>query len=110
MGISNGRLKLIHYPETEGRPEHKELYDMVRDPGETDDCYQGSESSVGPLEAELSSFHTRTVAWQQETSAKRAGVKAKDDQELSEAARRSLENLGYINVPKKKTPPPEKKP
>lgn len=108
MGISNGRLKLIHYPEVQGRPEHNELYDMARDPAETEDRYRGSESIVAPLEAELSSFHTRTVAWQQETSAKRAGVKPKDDDELSEAARRSLETLGYINPGKKKKPSPEK--
>jgi arylsulfatase A-like enzyme len=108
MGISNGRLKLIHYPEVEGRPEHKELYDMYRDPGEADDRYLGSESVVAPLEAELSSFHTRTVAWQQETSAKRAGAKSKEDEELSEAARKSLEDLGYLNRGRNR--PDDKKP
>jgi arylsulfatase A-like enzyme len=113
MGISNGRLKLVHYPEIEGRQEHKELYDMYRDPGEAEDRYRGSESIVAPLEAELSSFHTRTVAWQQETSAKRAGVKSKEDEELSEAARKSLDGLGYVNRPRnendKKKPPSSEK-
>jgi arylsulfatase A-like enzyme len=92
--ISNGRLKLVHYPVGEGSAGCVELYDMYRDPGETEDRYPGSEARVAPLEAELGSFRTRTVAWQQETTAKRAPATA--DDALSEATRRSLEILGYV--------------
>ena len=92
--ISNGRLKLVQYPAVEESAGSLELYDMYRDPGETDDRYFGSETHVAPLEAELGSFLTRTVAWQQETTAKREPAKA--DCALSEATRRSLEILGYF--------------
>jgi arylsulfatase A-like enzyme len=92
--ISNGRLKLVHYPVSEESAGCLELYDMYRDPGESEDRYRGSEAHVAPLEAELGSFRTRTVAWQQETTAKRAPAKA--DEELSPATKRSLEVLGYI--------------
>ncbi len=91
--ISNGRLKLVHRPESDGSGCF-ELYDMYRDPGETEDRYQGSEAHVAPLEAELGSFRTRTVAWQQDTTAKREPGKADDS--LSDATRRSLEALGYV--------------
>jgi arylsulfatase A-like enzyme len=97
--ISNGRLKLVR--DFEGGLE---LYDMYRDPGETEDRYQDSRSHVAPLEAELSSFVTRTVAWQQDTTAKRQGVEPRADDDLSEATRRSLEALGYVD-----TEEPEKK-
>jgi arylsulfatase A-like enzyme len=92
--ISNGRLKLVQHPEVGGSAGSLELYDLVRDPGETEDRYRGSESHVAPLAAELASFLTRTVAWQQETTARR--VPAKDDCTLSEATRKSLEILGYV--------------
>jgi iduronate 2-sulfatase len=91
--ISNGRLKLVHYPVSESAG-CLELYDMYRDPGETEDRYRGSEARVAPLEAELGSFTTRTVAWQQETTKKRAPAKV--DAELSQQTQRSLEVLGYI--------------
>ncbi len=92
--ISNGRLKLVQHPAGEGSAASLELYDMYRDLEETEDRYLGSETHVAPLEAELGSFLTRTVAWQQETTAKRAPAKA--DCDLSEATRRSLEILGYV--------------
>ncbi len=92
--ISNGRLKLVQRPAAEGSAPSFELYDMYRDPGENEDRYLGSEAYVAPLGAELGSFLTRTVAWQQETTAKREPAKA--DCDLSEATRRSLEVLGYV--------------
>ena len=92
--ISNGRLKLVHYPVGDESAGCLELYDMYRDPAEAEDRYRGSEAHVAPLEAELGSFRTRTVAWQQETTAKRAPAKA--DEELSQQTKRSLEMLGYI--------------
>jgi arylsulfatase A-like enzyme len=91
--ISNGRLKLVSYPSA-GGGGCLSLFDMHRDPGETEDRYPGSEAYVAPLEAELGSFHTRTVAWQQETSARREPAKA--DAALSDATRKSLEILGYV--------------
>jgi arylsulfatase A-like enzyme len=94
--ISNGRLKLVHHPVGGESAGCLELYDMYRDPGETEDRYLGSEARVAPLEAELGSFRTRTVAWQQDTTAKRAP--AKGDQDLSEQTRRSLEALGYVEA------------
>ncbi len=92
--ISNGRLKLVKRPEVEGSDGAFELYDLYRDPGETEDRYLGSKGHVAPLEAELGSFLTRTVAWQQETTARREP--AKDDCTLSDATRKSLEILGYV--------------
>ena len=94
MAITNGRLKLIHYPE-----DRFELYDMYRDPAEVEDRYQGSETTISPFKAELSSFRTQTVAWQQATTARREeqGATAVDDSELSEKTRQMLCNLGYID-------------
>lgn len=94
MAISNGRLKLVHYPD-----DNFELYDMYRDPTEEVDRYAGSESHIAPLEAELSSFRTETIAWQQATTARREkeGAAAVDDSELSEETRRMLEALGYLD-------------
>jgi arylsulfatase A-like enzyme len=92
--ITNGRLKLVKRPAVEGREGGLELYDMYRDPGETEDRYLGSEAHVAPLEAELGSFLTRTVAWQQGATARREP--AKDDCTLSDATRKSLEVLGYV--------------
>jgi arylsulfatase A-like enzyme len=106
MAISNGRLKLIARPAADGESAGHALYDMFRDPAEEDDRYQGAESRVAPLQAELSSFHTRTVAWQQTTSTRRAGTESTEDEELSDAARRSLEALGYLSPSK---PQKEKK-
>lgn len=93
MAITNGRLKLIHYPD-----DRFELYDMYRDPVEVEDRYQGSEATIAPFQAELSSFRTRTIAWQQATTARREeqGAAAVDDSELSEKTRRMLCDLGYI--------------
>jgi hypothetical protein len=68
---------------------------MHRDPGESEERYQGSESHVAPLEAELRSFQTRTIAWHQETTAKRSPATV--DGALSEATRKSLEVLGYVD-------------
>ncbi|MGH9320642.1 MAG: sulfatase family protein, partial [Vicinamibacteria bacterium] len=102
--ISNGRLKLVHYPESgDGGAggDCYELYDMYRDPEEIEDRYAGAEARVAPLEAELGSFRTRDVAWQQETSAKREPAKA--DLDLSEATKRNLIVLGYAEEP---TPSP----
>lgn len=95
MAVTNGRLKLIHYPE-----DRFELYDMFRDPAEEEDRYQGSEATIAPFKAELSSFRTRTVAWQQATTARREenGATAIEDDELSEATRKRLESLGYIET------------
>ena len=75
---------------------------MYRDPTEDVDRYAGSESIIAPLEAELSSFRTETVAWQQATTARREeeGAAAVDDSELSEETRRMLEALGYLDVEK----------
>jgi arylsulfatase A-like enzyme len=92
--ISNGRLKLVHRPLGESGG-CLELYDMHRDPGESEERYQGSESHVAPLEAELRSFQTRTIAWHQETTAKRSPATV--DGALSEATRKSLEVLGYVD-------------
>lgn len=100
MAISNGRLKLIANPAAAREDDGYALYDMFRDPGEEEDRYQGAESRVAPLSAELSSFHTRTVAWQQTTTSRRAGTGSTEDEELSEAARRSLEALGYVSPAK----------
>jgi hypothetical protein len=68
---------------------------MYRDPTETENRYEESEARIAPFEAQLSSFRTQTVAWQQATDTKRAGPSTEDD-ELSEQTRRSLESLGYI--------------
>ena len=46
--------------------------------------------------AEIESFRTRTVAWQQTTTLLRQGVMARSDEELSEETIRNLEALGYI--------------
>lgn len=97
MAITNGRLKLIHHPDG-----HHELYDMYRDPTEEVNRYEESQSRITPFEAELSSFRTQTVAWQQETTARRKehGSEAVDDSELSEATRKELEALGYLDSSK----------
>lgn len=94
MAITNGRLKLVHYPE-----DRFELYDMYRDPGEVEDRYAGSEATIAPFKAELSSFRTRTVAWQQATTARREenGADALDDSELSKRTLDELCKLGYID-------------
>jgi hypothetical protein len=94
MAVTNGRLKLIHYPD-----DRFELYDMYRDPAEDDDRYEGSESTIAPFKAELSSFRTRTVAWQQATTARREehGAVAVEDDQLSEKTLEELCNLGYID-------------
>jgi hypothetical protein len=78
---------------------------MYRDPGESEDRYRDSRAHIAPLEAELSSFLTRTVAWQQDTTRKRQGVEATPDEELSEATRRNLEALGYIDPPQAEKKP-----
>jgi hypothetical protein len=68
---------------------------MYRDPAEVENRYEGSEARIAPFEAQLSSFRTQTVAWQQATETKRTGPST-GDEELSEQTRRSLESLGYI--------------
>lgn len=92
--ITNGRLKLIHYPATESNEERCELYDMYTDPAEEQDRYAGAGSRIAPFVAELGSFRTRTLAWQQETSSRRDP--AVTDAQLAEAARRNLAALGYV--------------
>ena len=96
LGISDGRLKLISYPESPDDKSHFELYDTWRDPYEQNDRYIDSEEAVSPLEAELFSFRTRTVAWQQETDRRRQGAPQRGDEELSEETRKNLEALGYL--------------
>ena len=93
MAISNGRLKLIQYPD-----DRYELYDTYRDPTEYEDRYAGSESRITPFQAELSSFRTRTVAWQQATTARReeGGEEAADEAAPSRETLASLCELGYI--------------
>lgn len=97
MAITNGRLKLVHYPE-----DRFELFDMYRDPEEGEDRYPGSESTIAPFKAELSSFRTQTIAWQQATTARREeqGAEAVDDSALPEETRRRLCDLGYIDCEK----------
>jgi arylsulfatase A-like enzyme len=96
LGISDGRLKLISYPGSGQGEGHVELYDTRRDPYELNDRYRESREAVSPLEAELSSFQTRTVAWQQETDRRRQGAPARGDAELSEETLKNLEALGYL--------------
>ena len=98
LAITNGRLKLIRYPEVDGRPSHFQLYDMYGDPGEEEDRYEGSEGRIAPFQAQLSSFSTQTVAWQQETTARREGQEeAPADVELSKETCESLKRLGYLD-------------
>jgi arylsulfatase A-like enzyme len=101
-GISDGRLKLIFYPETPQTKSRYELYDTWRDPDELRNRYASSEAAVAPLHAELRSFQTRTVAWQQETDRNRGGAPARQDEELSQETRRNLEALGYLGTGSKK--------
>ncbi len=101
VGISNGRLKLIFYPETPHTKSRHELYDTWRDPAELLNRYASSEAAVAPLEAELGSFQTRTVAWQQATDRNRGGAPARQDEDLSQETLRNLEALGYVGSSKK---------
>ena len=96
MAISNRRLKLIDYPAQEDRPAHFQLFDLLRDPGETADRFPESGARIAPFKAELSSFRTRTIAWQQATTSKRGGAEAATDEGLSEAARENLCAMGYL--------------
>lgn len=96
MAISDGRLKLIFYPATEEQGGYFELYDTWRDPHELNDRYSESRDTIAPLQAELQSFRTRTVAWQQETDRRREGAPVRGDDELSEETRKNLEALGYL--------------
>ena len=102
VGISNGRLKLILYPETPETKSRYELFDTWRDPDELINRYVDSEDAVAPLQAELGSFQIRTVAWQQETDRNRGGAPARQDEELSQETRRNLEALGYLGTSSKK--------
>ena len=105
MATLSGRLKFLHYPERDGGEGGCELYDMYHDPGEEDDLFKDSEVRVAQLQAELSSFFTQTVAWQQRTTARRKEVSATKDSELSEEARRSLESLGYLRLERQRVAP-----
>ena len=96
IGISDGRLKLISYPETPQAASRFELYDTWDDPDEQRNRYAESVAAIAPLQAELGSFQIRTVAWQQETDRNRGGAPARQDDELSEETRRNLETLGYL--------------
>ena len=109
MALLNGRLKLIAYPEGEGGGRRYELYDLFRDREEKEDRYPGAARAAGPLVAELESFRTRTVAWQQETTRLRQGKPARTDEELSEETLRNLEALGYAGGAKSKGNPPAKR-
>lgn len=101
MAVFNGRLKLISYPEGEGGRRY-ELYDLFRDGEEREDRFPGAARAAQPLVAELESFRTRTVAWQQETTRLRQGKPARADEELSEETLRNLETLGYVTSGKPK--------
>ncbi len=94
MGISNGRLKLVHDPKT----DTFSLFDTFRDPTEAEDRYAESAARIAPFKAQLSSFRTQTIAWQQATSAARekAGARPVDDSELSERTLELLRDHGYI--------------
>ena len=100
VGISDGRLKLIFHPPREQEGSYLELYDTWRDPDELNDRYPESRKAIAPMEAELASFRTRTVAWQQETDRRREGAPAREDEELSEETLRNLEALGYLGPAK----------
>ena len=102
MAISNGRLKLVHNP----RSDAFELYDMYRDPSELENRYHGSENVVAPFKAQLGSFRTRTVAWQQSTTGRReeAGATAVEDSDLPEKTRERLCSLGYIPCGESESP------
>ena len=102
VGISNGRLKLVQYPESKEGKGRYELYDTWRDPDELQDRYQSSQASIARLQAELGSFKTRTVAWQQETDRNRGGTPARQDEQLSQETLRNLEALGYLSKGSKK--------
>jgi arylsulfatase A-like enzyme len=102
IGLSDGRLKLIAYPRTEEQERHYELYDTLQDPGELEDRYEESESTIAAYQAELERLRTRTVAWQQETTRRRMGAPAKTDDQLSEETLKNLEALGYVGTTKKK--------
>jgi len=94
--ISNGRLKLVQYPDTKDAGTRYQLFDMYTDPTETEDRYPEAASTIAPFQAELSSFLTRTVAWQQKTSVKRHAP-ATEDSELPAETLRNLKSLGYLN-------------
>jgi len=95
MAISNGRLKLIHDPQG----DVFSLFDTYRDPAERENRYAGAAAGVAPFKAQLSSFRTRTIAWQQVTSSKRedAGADAVQDSDLPDKTRERLCSLGYID-------------
>ena len=94
FAISNGRLKVIRNPKN----GTFSLYDMHLDPTEEENLYYGSESVIAPLQAELQSFQTQTVAWQQITSGKRAEGKnpSLPDSKLNKKTLDVLRHLGYI--------------
>ncbi len=102
LAITNGRLKLIAYPRTEEVERRYELFDMYQDPGEVEDRFAESESTVESFRSELERFRTRTVAWQQETTRRRMGAPAKTDDQLSEDTLKNLEALGYVGTTTKK--------
>jgi arylsulfatase A-like enzyme len=108
MAVSNGRLKLISYPEGEGERRY-ELYDLSRDPEELRDRFPGARRAAQPLVAELESFRTRAVAWQQETTRLRQGKPARSDEDLSQETLRNLETLGYLGGGKPKEEKEKKK-
>jgi arylsulfatase A-like enzyme len=97
LAISNGRLKLISYPETGQTDAYYELYDSWKDPWELNNVYPRSQAAIAPIEAELERFRTATVAWQQETDRRREGAPARLDEELSDETLRNLETLGYLS-------------
>ncbi len=94
FAITNGRLKVIRNPKN----DTFFLYDMYQDPTEKENRYYGSESVIAPLQAELQSFQTQTVAWQQITSRKRAEGQNSSlpDSKLNEKTLDVLRHLGYI--------------
>ncbi len=100
MAISNGRLKLIEIPlaipkRTDLLPNFQ-LFDLARDPDEIEDRFPAAGPRIEPFKAELASFRTRTIAWQQKTTARRGGKEAAGNEQLSREACEQLIELGYV--------------
>ena len=96
MAISNGRLKLVESPEPENLPFRFQLFDMATDPDEIVDRFQKAGPRMEPFKAELASFRTQTIAWQQQTTTQRIGKEVTQDEHLSQEACLQLIELGYI--------------
>jgi arylsulfatase len=97
LALFNGRFKIIATPLDESENCY-ELYDLAADPGERYDRLPTSRGAASRLLAELESFRTRTIAWQQDTTALRRGIPARQDDELTGKALESLRALGYVHA------------